>query len=411
MASAHSDGDELTFLTLGDGDFSFSLDLARYLAEESSKSLKGHPTFRLVATGFDSLDELAEKYKDAHFTLRQLRHLDSSSAVSVSVHHSVNAVDADAVGERTFPGTNVIFNHPHLGTEDSMLHSQFLCHLFHAVDKVWLKNDGLFHLTLANGQFERWNCLAAAERQSMVQVDRCPFQSPPVKDPYYRYRRHQTGKSFANRTPGGSETITFARRADKKWVNCKSCCVFWYSEEGTEQKETPYECPYCDRTFREKRSVKNHIQSKHDGEKKRKRDAKESWTCPHCGDKERIFESSQALNDHMQAKHNALHTEIAPDWSEKVKTGKTAKGGAVGSVDGYSTCDVCGLVFTTQHEAREHGKQFAPSTESSKDLKGNFKCSFCSKSFRERRAVLQHENFCTKTSSQASSTVGSSCKE
>jgi hypothetical protein len=37
----------------------------------------------------------------------------------------------------------MIFNHPHLGTEDALLHSRFLTHLFHTSTGRWVKPDGV----------------------------------------------------------------------------------------------------------------------------------------------------------------------------------------------------------------------------------------------------------------------------
>jgi hypothetical protein len=269
----------LTFLTLGDGDFSFSLDLATYLADEKVRSQQHDTVFskgrkiRLLATGIDSIAELTEKYRDSQFLLKRLISLDGCNNLSVKLQHDVNAVMADSTTDLddASKAHHVIFNHPHLGTEDAVLHSRFLCHLFHAVSKSWLLNGGLFHLTLVKGQSERWECSRAADRAGMVLVDECPFRQIPITDAYYQHRRHQRGKSFVSRARGGSETFTFARKQDEElWKgDGTSARILWY--RTVEMNETVFECPHCDRIFKEKRSVKNHVTSKHATEKKRKR--------------------------------------------------------------------------------------------------------------------------------------------
>jgi uncharacterized C2H2 Zn-finger protein len=400
----------LTFLTLGDGDFSFSVDLASYLADEKVKSnqdsLKGRKV-RLVATGIDSIDELTEKYRDSQFLLKRLISLNGCNNLSVMMRHQVNAVLVDSDADDAMPPAHhVIFNHPHLGTENAALHSRFLCHLFHAVSKAWLQQGGLFHLTLVKGQSERWECQRAADRAGMVLVDQSTFRPIPISDPYFQHRRHQTGKSFESRARCGSETLTFARKQDEEL--CKgdlSARLLWY--RAVETNEKVFDCPHCDRTFKEERSVKNHIKSKHATEKKRKRDADgdadadadaDSFLCSPCRPEPRAFESPQALEDHIRAKHSALHTDIAPDWYRKAPETETASS-VMDSID-FGKCEVCGLAYRSQAEEAEHSKEFIPEVTPVPEDDSNvaFKCSFCSKSFREKRAKLQHENICSARS-------------
>jgi uncharacterized Zn-finger protein len=404
--SPPEDSNPLTFLTLGDGDFSFSLDLATYLADEKVRSQPQQDTWfgkgrkiRLVATGIDSIDELTEKYKDSDFLLKRLISLNGCNNLSVKVQHDVNAVmaayDIDAIKAH-----HVIFNHPHLGTEDAVLHSRFLCHIFHVVTKSWLQNNGgLFHLTLVKGQAGRWECSRAADRAGMVLVDECPFRPIPIKDAYFQHRRHQTGKSFVSRARGGSETLTFARKQDADlWTGDGKgkARLLWYRTEETNEKV--FECPHCDRTFKEERSIKNHVKSKHATEKKRKRDGDgDTFVCTQCQPEPRAFESAQALEDHIQAKHNVIHTDITPDWYRAPETEMASS--IMDTVD-FGECEICGLKYCNQYEEAVHSKAFLPVATPMPEDECNvaFNCSYCSKSFRENRAKLQHENICSARS-------------
>lgn len=542
-----------SFLIFGDGDFSFSLDLARYLtftaaaaAVSSSRSVNAaasgkiaerttqEPLFRLIATGFDSLDELSRKYKDSPSILRRLQKLNSShgtgGGVSISVHHSVNAVNDDDCS-LLLQANQVLFNHPHLGTEDAVLHSCFLRHLFHSVSHRWLAPDGggcdsdrsncnygRFHLTLARGQYERWDCEEAAHRADMVLVDRCDFVPPPVSvldggnppTPCYQYRRHQTGKSFASRTVGCSETFTFVRRrrghhissnnklplggeiSHEQQQQCSKTHIsvtkrekvngrpFWYKDAAVIAAATQittgkkphvgslttlsFSCPHCDKLFLEERSLKNHLLNKHNvaqaKSKKRKRKTRNAsartattmtspsnitaglsrtaatvtaaeqgenpqkmFACQYCP---RVFEREQALNDHTQAKHAALHCHIVPDWYQKKKdniVGTTSIPGTTTSLREMSkidepsakltddvlhfstgtadtkypfSCKVCGMVFGSKVDAMPsaHLGLFSPSNSERSLAEKRFPCTFCSKLFREKRGQLQHENFC-----------------
>ena len=75
----------MSILTLGDGDFTYSLDLARFLA------LDGTHNWNLICTGIDTREELLAKYRDTPFVLNQLQSL-TSARLKISFHHSVNAI-------------------------------------------------------------------------------------------------------------------------------------------------------------------------------------------------------------------------------------------------------------------------------------------------------------------------------
>ena len=359
--------DVISFLTLGDGDFSYSLDLARYLASSDSFSSvsstqtplddvsaidSGQEASRkksrsyLIVTGIDSHDELIQKYKDAPFFLRQLQAMNKTNPngsqtnrfpVDIEIVHGINAIvdttdrkhatnhydgadkggSAEAIQSTLIKSTrlnekfkfksdHVIFNHPHLGREDAELHSRLLCHLLHSAAQFWMKpSGGVFHLTLARGQYERWNCHEAAERNGLVLLEQNEFRPPPPPSSntnhanaeggitsgksgtkkqrqqrkhrtYYQYRRHQTGKSFeSRRAEGGSETFTFGRANDSP--SYVATCLPWQHTDQSLQLTTndnqqqephqpttaPLPCPYCTKVFVEERSRKCHIRDKH----------------------------------------------------------------------------------------------------------------------------------------------------
>jgi len=432
------------FLTLGDGDFSWSLDLARHLlssrrltsksSDEGSESKSSstrqqqqqqQQQIQLIATGIDSVAELQSKYRaDCVFALRELERIgkEDPQHLQVQVRHEVNAI-VDYSTSLPSPKSDlladvVIFNHPHLGTEDARLHGQFLCHLFHSVHSVWLNpTGGVFYLTLAQGQFERWQCLDAATRHGLEILDRYEFVATPkaVQDPYYKHRRHQSGKSFANRT-SGSETFAFVRRKREKpnslvIATSRFPSLPWFvkettfddgestgSERNTESKDA-FSCPHCDKSFREERSLKNHIKSKH-SESSNKRKRNDDLTCPYCRDEggeaePRIFADSSALDAHIRAKHKAIHTAILPDWAEANKSNSST---AIALLDGNAkpvgSCTICGYEYYSQQDEEEHRDAFVPSHHQCPT--STFACQFCAKQFSQRRAQLQHENFCPR---------------
>jgi uncharacterized C2H2 Zn-finger protein len=406
----------VTFLTLGDGDFSYSLDLARYLASSIHYSSTNRA---LIASGIDSFEQVLEKYKDSPFLLKQLQSTTSTSTksfLSISIQHGINAI---LDKESPMKADHVLFNHPHVGTEDAALHARFLCHMLYSATHYWMKPNGIFHLALVKGQYERWQCEDAAKRSGLLLLERNDFRPPPVPQPTYQYRRHQTGKSFeSRRARGGSEMFTFGRQSEQPIAKClpwqhdaQLACTADVPVQAIE--EHVLACPHCDKTFREERSRKCHIRDKHaeapDKKPKIEASPEGQVQCEHCrlenGDP-RTFVNAKALEDHIRAKHAGIHKKkILPDWhKEKEQQSDAGKDDAPWSSKPESTiddridengqfgsCDICGLAYQDdEHHQARHQNDFVPFEGTA-----SFHCSLCSKTFRERRAKLQHENFCS----------------
>ena len=407
----------LSFLLLGDGDFTYSLDLARYLSDKTKENEK---KYHLIATGIDSKDQLFSKYKDSPFVLQQLLALSSNidNDVTVTVVHEVNAILSSTQGKdnKFQQADHVMFHHPHVGTEDSSLHQRFLSHLFYSVKEFWIRQGAVFHLSLVLGQCERWKCLEAANRHGLTLLGRKPFQPPPVKEynGTYHYRRHQTGKSFESRRPQKkSETLSFGRIGDSSPI---ADCLPWQeqpneqltisaaveAEKDENDVSLKFICPFCQKSFKEERSRKCHIRDKHpDGPEKKPKTGEldlggevskdtHRFICYHCkteDDTPRIFNSGQALQDHVQAKHSAIHKIILPDWYQQRQEPEAT----ISLASNFGSCNVCGLTYQSERHKLEHMNEFIP-----KEPTPSFHCRFCSKSFREKRANQQHENFCSK---------------
>lgn len=361
------------FLTLGDGDFSYSLDLVRFLASSTVKNT-------IVVTGVDSLQDMKEKYKDIDFILNRLQK-SVSDTLGVIIQHEVNAVSSS--DDRPIAADVVIFNHPHLGTEDAARHGRFLHHFLHECSKSWLTNDaGAVHLTLAAGQWERWKGAEAATKQGYFLKHRLPFSTPPVDAAKYQHRRHQTGKSFHSRTMG-SETFVLTRQ------EAVEAFVFgWQKGENVvkQQSKPAFECTSCERSFREERSLKSHIKAVHgEGSKKRKRDIQ----CHQCASTGivKIFAHEQSLNAHIQAKHGGLHTNIKPEWADKRKEEDEV-------TVSHGACEICGFVYKEANDVILHGKEFLPGDTVTPSE--TYTCQFCEKAFQSQRAQLQHENVCAQ---------------
>jgi hypothetical protein len=530
----------LVYVTLGDGDFSYSYDLARSLQQQQQQAAQPPPIrpIRLVATGLDSHDELLRKYKDAPFLLQQLRRLthtgynkeqqpqpqsqqephqpqsqssaNTSSSPStppplscaVEIRHGVNAIatarcptnhdDHDDDKNDDDTSNNVIdlyhqvdvliFLHPHVATEDAERHAHFLSHLLHAAKHVWLKelaasrsssnnnndnnnNDNSntnttsdnshthtstsrFYLTLVKDQWERWRGAEATQRHGWQVLHRSTFVPPPLPSPssssatdtyrsYYQLRRHQTGKSFANRRPSDtSETFCLLPLSSSSssinndrlattipphpfgWISTDSFSTTAPppnndddDAEASWRAATHFPCPDCDKRFAQARSLQSHVRAKHgvsgllatanathttDDNRKRARtegttpddenssDETSPFACSDC-DCDRIFTSHTARRDHEMAKHGGLHTDVRPrrrDPPPAVAPSNSSFGG----------CTICGCAFASMAAEQTHAAAFVPNAVSEE-----FPCSFCGKMLRGERAWKQHENVCTRS--------------
>ena len=483
-----------SYLILGDGDFTYALDLCRYFSlslnttesnlcndTKDSSNPMDSPELRIVCTGIDTLQELREKYKDIDYTLREIRSQSRGNAtqcddmtasccsptnkngsfkrpriqgseharamnenpiqtkefstkscfINISIHHGVNAIQPwDNQSQLIYESENlvqlgpdpplpsckfdnVIFNHPHIGTEDAALHSLFLCHFFQTCVQSWLSTRGIIHLTLVKGQCERWKCLSSAKQFNLKLIHRIPFASPLQKDgSRYQHRRHQSGKSFASRAKGGSETLVFSFESsdeiEKNYgINQLRTmkCLPWqrklHSEkvETTEDscKEKSFSCTECGKSFREERSLKNHMKAVHsENFNQVPADMKKPLICSLCprqpNMEPRTFPNSDALKAHKVAKHSGIHTSVLPDWCKQATTKRSGSD---------EKCSVCNLAFLSSDEKVNHYLDFIPKIVrsencSSKSAQIVFECMFCEKQFREKRAKMQHENFCSK---------------
>merc|ERR1719183_886342 len=127
---------------------------------------------------------------------------------AVRVLHEVNAVRLeedlvlDAAYRELVGGARsdalfdaVCWNHPHLGTEDCKVHRFLLHHfLFSAISR--LKEDGCVIVSLVEGQGERWEIEAAAEKFDFFLESCTLFDTSAF--PGYECKRNKSGKSFKN---------------------------------------------------------------------------------------------------------------------------------------------------------------------------------------------------------------------
>ena len=152
-------GAPLRVLTVGDGDLSYSVALARAF---------GPATMTLTATTFVDEDELRRTYTHAGACLDELR------ARGAVVRHGVDATALGAGGAELGPQDHVFFNHPHLGLGDlqdtaahAKRHSVLVAHYLASAATV-LAPAGYVHLTLCGNQPQCWDPDNHARRLGLV---------------------------------------------------------------------------------------------------------------------------------------------------------------------------------------------------------------------------------------------------
>jgi len=223
-------------------------------------------------------DEQEEENEDNMHTGNVVNMSSYHPKLSISIHHGINAVfqstsSSSSPQTSLQPHKHVIFNHPHLGTEDASKHTRFLSHIFHSAAHHWLQRpNGLLYITLVKGQCERWNCIDSAFKHGLVLCHRGDFHPPISPGAFldhmgalellqredgaeikwnehetrilskdnkrkkrrkekekedlfqtrYNFRRHQNGRSFASRAQQGSETLIFTRSDNTDVMTSKS---------------------------------------------------------------------------------------------------------------------------------------------------------------------------------------------
>ena len=422
----------------------------------------------LVCTGFDAYPDLKRKYKNVNHILNQIQKLNTCNGddgqhcrnvhvyrnkrpraeespqrhcLSICVRHGVNALALPFYFPK-FNGSSslkeasnnlhvqqpqhrhvfdhVLFNHPHLGTENAKLHHYFLCHLFHSVTQVLkqptphppstikeVKDDNRrysslsrVYITLARGQYERWRCEHAASLHGFVLLHRCSFTSPLLNSTTnsgggssssYETRRHQSGKAFGKRVEG-SETFTFGLLCVGRSVSVsvdgsesESDKKVFVSNDGGAAYALPWQVESCENAACSSNNEDNkqsqtpqakasptfvcNVCSKSFREARSLKNHQTSccstkyrraatFTCQQCEENgtSRIFSSRDALSSHVLAKHSGAHTDIKPDWYVVADDVNNKQD----QNDVVGTCDICKQFFFSHEEERRHDGQFLP---------------------------------------------------
>ncbi|KAI3652248.1 hypothetical protein MP228_003551 [Amoeboaphelidium protococcarum] len=235
----------IRILALGDGNFSFSLALAKQLYDSGEFNQDDHQLrpahmylglgvsdihnvkIQMICTSFDSRAEVLEKYPESDGILRRL-----SGYKDVQVLHQINAWNLDG----HFPDQKfdiIYWNHPHLGTENFHLHRFLLAHFLHSAKNAL--SDGqktlsgqqdqsclyafnpCIIISLVSGQERRWHLVSDDAVTTTPQRLNLRLAEilPCIESDYEGYicKRNKNGQSFKNQ-----HTIKHTRQEMKSFT-------------------------------------------------------------------------------------------------------------------------------------------------------------------------------------------------
>lgn len=395
-------------LTLGDGNFSYSLALAK-----QHKSRGGETACHLVATSYDSYDEVVAKYPEFQRIRTQLL------AMGAVVLHRVDATNIResliAAGAKQLLFDAIVFNHPHCGEENVWRHQSLLSHFYTSALDV-LKDAEEDHesgirLTLAEGQPERWQAVERGVQAGLRLVRQIEdVDQDDVFGLAYERKRHQNGKSFHQVTVHGerkkqtSTLFLFRRQCASMGTIPKVSnlpkgdqpTIFVSRKRKAESNlMLEFACTQCERGFKSAQGLRTHVHMVHElGGGKTK---KVALLCAFC---DRTFKQEDARRQHELAKHGK-DPLIKPDWCDKQPTADivptSATLPAVAAVREVATtwkskkCAICHFSFYTIEDFDRHWRELQPRVAAKR------KCVTCSREFDEDRALRQHQNFCSET--------------
>ncbi|KAK3281960.1 hypothetical protein CYMTET_10279 [Cymbomonas tetramitiformis] len=440
----------LRVLTLGEGDFTFSLSfVSKYL--ELAQVNRALPKLDILATSFDGSTDVVKKYIEGKRILRALRQ-QSCAHVFTAVLHNIDATQLSPTtleidGKGLFD--LIVFQFPHLGIEDAKRHSYLLGHLFHSCSQGdILARGGRIYISLVEGQAERWELEAQAARNKLRVEGTLELREDAW--PGYHVRRHQ-GHSFRSKSgryrtfilsrladeaassapriyealsssgttgsllqdptlglhdpvPNATANSPSAPRAPVKTKKKQKTAEDSVIEEMCTGIETDgglmYKCKPCGKLFKTAQGVRGHARQIHvlrsEGSAWLEKHATEDGrgaVCGHCGQE---LKDRKGLEQHLLARHASVASDdLVPDWKRQ-ESSAVSGGGTRGTHDvirpGDHVCAICGARFGDAADLEGHVKgDLTPM------LMEEQACQWCGKRVRGKRSLAQHEAHCGLT--------------
>ncbi|TMW55377.1 hypothetical protein Poli38472_013268 [Pythium oligandrum] len=375
--------DKRQVLTVGDGNFSFSL---AYLKQQ----LQRREQLRLVASSYDEYQELLEKYPESIRICTQLQELGADLLHRIDATNLRATLEACASenGEVQLPTTFdvIIFNHPHCGEENVRRHQSLLSHFYASAKELLHPTRGELHLTLADGQPERWEARERGTKAGLVLVEEIEdVDAHPVYSVDYERKRHQNGKSFhrvllhGEKKQQDSTLFIFARPEAKRPPIAPTTTLKRKADTQDAHEYSEYNCETCVKSFKTAQGLRTHMHMVHELGQGMPSSSNGRYPCDMC---DRTFKNEDARRQHQTSKHGK-DPQIRPDWFK-------GDDNDVPSANDQLTCEICGFSFADQAAFDEHWSQLQPKAAL------RLACHGCKKVFDEERALRQHQNFCRK---------------
>ena len=363
---------------MGEGDFSFSAGLADLMEKESDvveRALCVGESLEIsgIASSFDSRADLVSKYPGV---LKKIQRAEKKWKVM----HRVDALNLENIdwpadrGEDARLKSNespeakhfdlILWNHPHLGVEDSKSHSRLIAHFIASALKIL---RGQLVIRLLTGQAERWELERVVNRFEGLTLTCLGAWDYSEISGYLPKKNEQDGSFTSERTrknwvpwkkePGNSklESIT--------WIIHKSACVGSVSDSSklVVVSAVSNSCSLCFKAFLSLQGLKTHKRQVHELSKY---EIVEIF-CEKC---DRVFKKVEDLRQHQLVcgiKRKRADSEIVQQTN-------------------IEQCNICGEDLPIGGMA-EHMEFLLPKKPSA------IKCGICSKLFKDARALEQHK--------------------
>ena len=254
--------DRLRVLTVGDGDLTLSLALARAYGDQLDL---------VASTLLKSSDDLVATYSN----LQVLKELQERK---VPIRYGVDATHIEETGNDKWDV--ILFHHPHLGPiVDEQVHAErhfsLLAHYFFSASKC-LRPGGLVHVCLCGNQPQTWRVEQAAQQQGLVKVATTPtsaqeWLSPslvalPVQSHYPAPRRYRNGKLGSKHFLGryGYRHVRTHGKVSGVDINVSGSLHFMFQKDGQgEHKQVCREtqCRVCGMVFPSLQALQEHARA------------------------------------------------------------------------------------------------------------------------------------------------------
>ncbi|KAG7588547.1 Heavy metal-associated domain HMA [Arabidopsis suecica] len=193
-------------LLVGEGDFSFSLSLARAFGSATN----------LTATSLDTLEEIQLKYKNGKANVEELKTRGCTVVHGINVH---SMAKDRKLGQRSELYDRIIFNFPHSGFGFGCENQSYYIMLHQAVVRGFMKNakkivkdvGGEIHVTHKTAHpFNEWKIETLAEEKGLCLIREIEFNK--FCFPGYSNKRGSGRRCDSSFPVGKSSTFMFQKR-------------------------------------------------------------------------------------------------------------------------------------------------------------------------------------------------------